>query len=120
MKGIIVKKFTFEAAHFLPKHPTCGQVHGHSFVLKVSVKGEIKNHFVIDFYDLKAIVNNYVIDKLDHRLLNDIFEYPSCEDISVWIWNQLKEPLELSGVELQRIKLQETVDNYFCYYGERD
>ena len=116
-RGIIVKRFTFEAAHFLPGHPKCGQVHGHSWIVKISVKGEIKNHMVIDFHNLKALVDSYVIDKLDHKLLNDIFEYPSCEEISVWIWEQLEKPLQLSGVELQRIKLCETSNNCFAYYG---
>ena len=119
MTGVLIKTFKFDSAHYLPEHKKCGEIHGHTWVLKISVKGKVKpNGMLIDFHDLKGLVNSYIIDKLDHKLLNDIFENPTCELISKWIWEQLEEPLKLSGVELQRVKLCETSDNHFAYYGE--
>jgi len=117
----LVKKFKFEAGHHLPNHPKCGIKHGHSFQLEVSVEGRIRKEtgMVIDFHDLKAIVNSYIIEKVDHKYLNDEFEFiPTCENLVVWIWKQLEEPLALSKVRLQRIKLAETSDNYAICYGK--
>jgi 6-pyruvoyltetrahydropterin/6-carboxytetrahydropterin synthase len=116
----ITKKFTFEAAHIIPGHPKCGKCHGHSWVLKISVDGEInENGMVIDFHDLKSLISAYVIDKMDHKYLNDEFKFtPTCESLVMWIWEQLEEPLKSSGVKLQRVKLAETSDNYASYYGK--
>lgn len=123
---ILTKKFTFEAAHHLPAHPTCGQVHGHSFILKVSVEGELEDNMVIDYHHLKDIVENSVIKHLDHTNLNLIFEYPSSEVIVVWIWEHLKEALDQaanevinSTVRLHEVKLYETIDNWVSYTGEK-
>lgn len=120
MKAIIVKKFTFEAGHFIPNHPKCGEVHGHSWVLKVSVKGELKeNGMIMDFHDLKDLVQNNVLYKLDHKFLNNEFNFiPTCENLVEWIWNELAGRVRGYGVELQRIKLAETANNFVSYYGE--
>lgn len=68
----LTKIFTFEASHILPKHPgRCSRLHGHSWVLKVSVEGKVQPEtgFVMDYADISAMVKNYVIDALDHRHL---------------------------------------------------
>jgi 6-pyruvoyltetrahydropterin/6-carboxytetrahydropterin synthase len=118
-KITLVKSFPFEAGHFIPGHPQCGGQHGHSFLLKVSIEGETRDDgFVMDFHDLKGLVHSYVVDKIDHKNLNDSFAFPSCENIVIWMWEQLKGPLALSGVTLKRIKLYETRDSCACYYGK--
>ncbi len=120
MEVVLTKKFTFEAGHYLPGHPKCGTQHGHSWCLKVSIRGKVKeNGMVIDFSELKGLVDSYVINKLDHKNLNDVLDFtPTCEYLAEWIWMQLVEPLGLSGIELQRIKLSETPDNNVVYYGK--
>lgn len=119
----LIKKFTFEAGHYLPGHAKCGTQHGHSWTLKVSVEGEInyQTGMVVDFSILKDEVWYYVLSKLDHKNLNDEFQFvPTCENLVIWIWEQLEMPLESRGLKLKRIKLGETADNQVAYYGENN
>lgn len=105
-------KFDFAASHFLPKyHGKCENLHGHNYKLIVTIKGNVKdNGLVIDYKEIKKIVNENVIDHIDHKHLNDIIENPSSENITVWIWEKLKEKLPLT-----KLTLYET-ENYFCEY----
>lgn len=69
---IISKTFTFEASHVLPKHPgKCSNCHGHTFRLTVAIEGLVNpdTGFVADFVDLKKLVNELIIDKVDHQHL---------------------------------------------------
>lgn len=65
------KEFRFEASHILPKHPgKCSRLHGHSWVLTVSVEGPVNSTsgFVMDYADISAMVKP-LIERLDHRHL---------------------------------------------------
>ena len=67
----IEKRFTFPMGHRLSKHEgRCFSLHGHNFTVLVGVKADKlnKNDMVIDFSDLKKLVNGF-IDGLDHCLL---------------------------------------------------
>jgi len=46
--------------------------HGHNYNLFVTVKGEITHAtgYLIDLKELKVIINDYVIEKLDHKNIN--------------------------------------------------
>ena len=33
---------TFDSAHFLPNHPKCGRIHGHTYKVEIEVEGELK------------------------------------------------------------------------------
>jgi len=87
----IRKRFRFEASHMLPHHAgKCARLHGHSYRLDVTVRGELREDgaesgMVMDFAELEAIVGPEVIDRLDHRHLNDVVENPTCERILLWI-----------------------------------
>jgi len=96
--------------------------HGHNFNLFVTVKGTPNpdTGFIIDLKVLKKIINDKVIEKLDHRNLNEDVDFmtgqmASIENLSVAIWEQI-EP-ELTNCELHCIKLYETDNNYVEYYG---
>ena len=73
----LTKIFHFEAAHALNGYDgKCRNIHGHSYELRVTVKGmpldepgNPKNGMVIDFHDLKQIVNQEVVEKLDHSFI---------------------------------------------------
>jgi 6-pyruvoyltetrahydropterin/6-carboxytetrahydropterin synthase len=73
----ITKKFKFEMAHALHGYDgLCKNIHGHSYKLVVTVKGEIKNDkgnakdgMVLDFDILKSIVKPEIINKYDHSLV---------------------------------------------------
>lgn len=108
----ITKSFAFDACHFLPYHDgRCKFLHGHTYHLEVTVKNRVLDEtgMVIDFRELKDIVNRNVIDLLDHGFINEHLDYPTCEYMIFWIWRQLSK--ELKG--LHRLKLWET-DGSFC------
>lgn len=67
----VVKKFTLPIGHRLSKHDgRCFSIHGHNVSVLVGLKAKTlnENDMVIDFADLKHIVNNF-LDKLDHCLM---------------------------------------------------
>ncbi len=74
---------------------------------------EPETGMIIDFDDLSKVVNEKVIAKLDHRFLNDLIPLSTAENISVWIWNQLKPALP----GLHQIEVFETTDNCVIYRG---
>ncbi len=89
------KIFTFSAAHRLPWHEgECRELHGHTWKVEVIVTGHIQNTgVVIEFRDLKRIVAEKTIDKLDHTFLNSLgpdFHNPTAENICSWILDQIE------------------------------
>jgi 6-pyruvoyltetrahydropterin/6-carboxytetrahydropterin synthase len=66
----IAKEFRWEMGHRLPEHfGKCKNVHGHSYKMIVELSGEVNAEgMVLDFYDLKKIVNP-IVEKLDHSFL---------------------------------------------------
>ncbi len=84
--------FSFAGAHWLPGYDgKCKQCHGHEWKLKVTLKRRIDNKsgMVLDFSVLKKIVNEIIIDKLDHNIINDFIVNPTAENLCVWIWEKL-------------------------------
>ena len=73
----LTKEFRFEGAHALTGYDgKCRHIHGHSYILYVTVKGTPSNPdgtpksgMLIDFTDLKRIVNDHIIDVFDHSLI---------------------------------------------------
>lgn len=97
--------------------------HGHNYVLEVTVVGEpdADTGFVIDLAELKQIIQERIIAKVDHANLNldvDFLEgiMPSTENFAVAIWKELEGALP-SG-RLYRVRLKETDNNAAEYYGE--
>jgi len=114
---IVRRRFDFEAAHELPGHPgACRNLHGHSYKLVVSVEREINpgSGMAIDFADLKQLVRREVLDRVDHRLLNELLDNPTAEMIAVWIWERLEKALP----GLAEIELHETGNCSVVYRGE--
>ena len=114
---IVRRRFEFEAAHRLPNHPgKCRELHGHSYKLFVKVDRAVDetSGMAIDFSDLKTIVRDRVLSRLDHVDVNDLIENPTAERMAIWIWAELKPAL--SG--LQEIELQETSNCSVIYRGE--
>lgn len=103
---IITREFNFDAAHYLENYDgKCANLHGHTFFLSISLKGNAdpKTDMVLDFTKLKAIVNEEIIEVLDHKYLNDVLDFnPTCENIAKWIYDKLKMRLcDLHSVELK-------------------
>lgn len=94
--------------------------HGHNYEMEVKVTGvpDTETGFVIDLKMLSDIINDYVIEKLDHKNLNlDIEEFskvnPTAENIVILIYNILREKIP-SNLDLQ-VRLYETPRNFVEY-----
>ena len=97
--------------------------HGHNYELLVTVKGDPDpdTGFLVDAKKLSIIINEHVVDKLDHRNLNldvDFMKGKMCssENLVTEIWNQLQPHLP-GSVQLHCIKLYETPRIYVEYFG---
>lgn len=126
----VCKIFTFDAAHQLVgHHGKCANLHGHTYKLEVVVKGPVVNEagassegFVIDFQDLKKIVNERIVDQWDHSFLamgnEAVLETldrsnskvtllgfrTTAENLSAYICYELKQ----AGLSVYSVKLWET------------
>jgi len=97
--------------------------HGHNYELFVTVKGEPDpdTGFLVDAKKLSGIINEHIVDKLDHRNLNldvDFMQGKMCssENLVIEIWNELRSHLP-DNVQLHCIKLYETPRIYVEYFG---
>ena len=98
--------------------------HGHNYELFVTVKGEInpKTGFIIDLKWLSEMLQEKIIEALDHKNLNldvPFLKGKMCrtEVLTVEIWNIIAEDILGQGAELHSLKLMETENNYVEYYG---
>ena len=98
--------------------------HGHNFELYVTLKGEPNpdTGFVFDVKKLSIIVQQHVIDKLDHKNLNLDVDFMagklcSIENLVIGIWEQLV-PYLPPDVFLHSLKLHETPRIFVEYYGQ--
>ncbi|MEX2178196.1 MAG: 6-carboxytetrahydropterin synthase [Gemmatimonadaceae bacterium] len=96
--------------------------HGHNYILDVSVRGALdeRTGYVMDLSLVKDIVQQRVIEKVDHRNLNLEVDFlrdtiPTTENVVVAFWRVL-EPALLPA-RLTRLVLWETVNNYVEYDG---
>ena len=102
----------------------CYKLHGHNYELFVTVTGTVSkiSGFVIDIKDLKQIIHNKVISKLDHNYINDVDfmqnKIATTENLCLSIWAELEEPIRQLGGQLYKIKIMETENNYFEYFGK--
>ncbi len=145
----VVKEFTFDSAHYLPKHPgKCKECHGHRWALQVGFEGEVnpETGMVIDFGDVKRAVQPLIIDKLDHKLLNEIDldmdaygqpvlsedmtapiapmfpNYaPTAENIIGWIIHVLKaQSFQWPGARLSLVRLYESPTSYAEWRADKN
>lgn len=121
MKATITKRFRFEAAHQLQDWPPdhkCSRLHGHSYVLEITVSGPIEHKgdypgCIIDFAILGTFVKHYIVDRWDHQNLNEIVGMPNttAEDLAQFIFKELTARLP-TGVTLEKVRLYETDDGW--------
>mgnify|MGYP006160690291 FL=1 len=133
----ITKEFKFEMAHALHGYDgLCKNIHGHSYKLLVTVKGDIKNDsgnakdgMVLDFDILKSIVKPEIIKKYDHSLVLNgnsshaeidlsAFEkvfflpyQPTSENLVTDFALKIKSKLP-DGIELYKVILSETATSF--------
>jgi 6-pyruvoyltetrahydropterin/6-carboxytetrahydropterin synthase len=97
--------------------------HGHNFELHITLKGDPNpdTGFVFDVKKLSIIVRDHVIEKLDHRNLNEDVDFMkgkicSIENLIIGIWDQLIPHLP-TEVALHSLKLYETPRIFTEYFG---
>ena len=142
----LTKEFNFEAAHSLEGYDgACREIHGHSYRLFVTIKGEPstdpydpKQGMVMDFGLLKRIVNEQIVSRFDHafvvrrtaqgqhlrHMLSDYYHnivmvdyQPTCENMLSDFAERLLESLP-DEVELYSLRLHETASSYAEWFAE--
>lgn len=98
--------------------------HGHNYILEVTVCGDIDSDtgYVSDLKQLKKIIYEVIISKVDHKNLNVDVDFlrgiiPTAENIAIAFWNQLQDKI-LHG-KLHSIRLHESERNMVEYKGEK-
>ena len=138
----ITKEFRFEGAHALMGYDgRCRNLHGHSYILYVTIKGEPlngtqspKEGMVIDFKILKSIVNESILDIFDHAVIlhkdatlseEVAKEYdnvvltdfqPSTENLICYFAEKISKSLP-ENVQLFSLKLHETASSYAEWFA---
>ena len=144
----VTKIFSFETAHILFNYDgKCKNMHGHSYKLFVTVKGEPiqdldhpKNGMVVDFADIKSIVEEHIVKVWDHAVLlnaqsphKDLGKtleeqghrviycnfQPTCENMLYAIAAILRRNLP-ETVQLAYLKLHETDNSYGEWFAEEN
>ena len=144
----LTKEFSFESAHALWGYDgKCREIHGHSYRLFVTIKGEPiadeqspKLGMVMDFGELKAIVAREITDRLDHSFVMRrteqaealaaamgsqftnvvLVDYqPTCENMLIDFATRLKAALP-DGVTLHSLRLHETATSFAEWYSDEN
>jgi 6-pyruvoyltetrahydropterin/6-carboxytetrahydropterin synthase len=141
----ITKQFNFETGHALYGYDgKCKNVHGHSYKLSVTAigtpisdKNNVKFGMVIDFKDLKDIVESEIVDVFDHATVFNkntphielaqelqtrghsviLVDYqPTSEMMIIDFAKKIKERLP-DNVALHSLKLRETSTSHAEWYA---
>ena len=133
---IVTARLTFSAAHRLHNDKydadwnrrtfdKCNNPggHGHNYILQASVRGKInpESGMVIDLGELKRIMQERVVERVDHRNLNNDVDFlrgviPTAENLARAFWQQLAPAIKHGA--LCEIVLPETEKNSVVYRGE--
>ncbi|THU86597.1 PTPS-domain-containing protein [Dendrothele bispora CBS 962.96] len=105
----------------------CANLHGHNYKIKVTVVGPIdeRNGMVIDIAILKEIMQKAIMDKLDHRNIDQDVPYfsnrPSTlENLVLFVWSELLKSFREHTVSeslLHEVEIHETDQNSVSYRG---
>ena len=141
------KQFTFDCAHMLSGHEgECKNLHGHTYQLFVTVARDgyyplqyegADNGMVMDFKELKSIVQETILDEFDHAFIcwkggndvelalraltkhhqlkvKDLDFRPTAENMALYIGQVLQVHFPY-GLVLLRVKLYETSTSFAEY-----
>jgi 6-pyruvoyltetrahydropterin/6-carboxytetrahydropterin synthase len=93
--------------------------HGHNYTVFITVTGELdpKTGDVTDIEALDRLVNRKIVERFDHRHLNDDPAFQQLvttgENFVKFIWDELVHHIPMG--RLKKVGLIETRDNYFEY-----
>lgn len=107
----ITRRFSFEAAHHLPKVPDahkCRRLHGHNYVIEVSIAGAVREDGMVEDFAAVELVMEPILRLVDHRLLNEVagLENPTAEIIAGW----LAKLMTKAWRQPARVRVYETPD----------
>ena len=131
----VSRRYEFAAAHVLRQSSwsdaendrTYGKCanpngHGHNYGLEVTITGPVNPDTgrIIEPEHLDEIVHHHVLERFDHRMLNEdsLFReaVPTAENIAVAVHGELAGSLSgPAGVRLLRVRIVETGRNHFDY-----
>jgi 6-pyruvoyltetrahydropterin/6-carboxytetrahydropterin synthase len=104
----------FAAAHQLREFEgACEKLHGHNWKVEVYVTGNKleKNGVLIDFRMIKDATKR-VLDRLDHKFLNELEPFtslnPSSENIACHIFKSLSRELDDDTVKITKVTAWES------------
>jgi 6-pyruvoyltetrahydropterin/6-carboxytetrahydropterin synthase len=140
----LTKEFRFEMAHALWNYDgLCKNIHGHSYILQVTIIGEPssdesdpKYGMVMDFGQLKQIVEEEIVEPLDHSIIvsdkapaekllqipqmSDRYHItpyqPTCENLLVDFAQRISKRLP-EHAALFSLKLHETGNSFAEWYA---
>jgi len=118
---LISKKFSFDAAHFLPNYDgKCRNVHGHRWVIEIACLGtiDVKSGMVIDFTELKKFCSD-IKEKYDHTSLNEFFDNPTAENIALATFSSFHSWCRDKGVRIEYVRVWEAEDSMVELRAER-
>jgi len=111
----------FSAAHQLKMvAKKCENLHGHNWKVEVHITGEKLNHagVLIDFGEIKMHISK-IMEKLDHKFLNDLECFhegnPSSENIAKFISEELQAAINDPSVQISRVTAWESEDACASY-----
>lgn len=112
----------FSSAHQLRGYKgKCEALHGHNWRVQVTISSDKLNDIgmVVDFHDLRAIVNE-AITSLDHSFLNDVFPFteinPSSENIAKWIYESIRKKIKEKNCNISSVTVWENETSSATYY----
>jgi len=110
---VVSKKFSFDAAHFLPNYEgKCRNLHGHHWVVEVACSGEVNVDvgMVVDFKDLKGFCEE-IEEKFDHTSLNRFFGIPTAENIARDIFKDFHAWCRTIDLNAEYVRVWESEDS---------
>jgi 6-pyruvoyltetrahydropterin/6-carboxytetrahydropterin synthase len=136
MKAYFGRRYTLSASHRLHSdaltpeqncavYGKCSNPHGHghNYVLEVLVSGAVADDtgMVINLVDLDAVLRTQVLGRFDHANLNldPLFtsHVPTTENLCKAVFGLLKDAVP-AEVALEYVRVEETENNFFQYFGD--
>lgn len=135
MKAFFGRRYALSASHRLHTPALSGEQnraaygkcnnphgHGHNYIVEVLVAGPVdpETGMVINLVTLDDVVQTRILDRFDHTNLNldPIFanRVPTTENLCKVVFQLLEKPV--APGELAHVRVEETENNFFEYYGE--
>ena len=92
METTISKEVKFDCAHMLSGHKgKCANLHGHTYTVQVLLTGEpisggSSDHMVMDFGDLKKVLEEHIVNVFDHAVIFSGAKYRGPEENELFDW----------------------------------